>query len=64
MEANLHRIVIPATLRRALIYTTLKTFIRKAHSLLITIFLGDLPIQVERMSGESYNCVVRWWPGL
>ena len=36
-----------------------ETFSHKVHSLLTTIFPDDLPIQVERMSGGSYNRVVR-----
>lgn len=36
-----------------------ETFAPKVYSLLTTIFPDDLPIQVERMSGGSYNRVVR-----
>lgn len=36
-----------------------ETFVHKVHRLLTTIFPGDLPIQVERMPGGSYNRVVR-----
>jgi len=35
-----------------------ETFAYKIHRLLTIIFPGDLPIQVERMSGGSYNRVV------
>jgi aminoglycoside phosphotransferase (APT) family kinase protein len=35
-----------------------ETFAHKVHSLLTTIFPDDLPIQVKRVSGGSYNRVV------
>jgi hypothetical protein len=37
-----------------------ETFAHKVHSLLITMFPDELPIQVEHISGGSYNRVVRW----